>query len=328
MKTRPMRWRRAPLLRFVTGGTLLFVLVHGTTPFARTQYGGSVEPIVLTAGDVARLRDDYVRETGLEPTVADEAALVEKTIEEELIFREALARGLDRDDRSVRNWLVEQMAVLSPERTDDPDHLYARARALGLDRTDLVVRRILVQKMRLLAARVGERPPSDDELRAFYAQHRDEYRAPGRLSFWHVFVSSDERPQADASALLDAIRHRGLAPDAAVRRGDSFAVAPHVVGQSTAQIAKVFGEGFATEIATAGVGSWIGPVRSPYGMHLVWIESHDAGATPALDAVRGRIVERWQQEQRALRVAALLRELKERYPLEVASSAWRDRSRS
>src|SRR5205823_3841908 len=117
---------------------------------------------------------DYTRDTGLEPTPADEVALVGKAIEEELLFREALARDLDQHDRSARNWLVEQMRILSDDTSDDPDRLYARARALGLDRTDLVVRRILVQKMRLLAARTGEQPPGDADLAAFYADHRDE----------------------------------------------------------------------------------------------------------------------------------------------------------
>src|SRR5262252_3403533 len=99
-----MRWLRAPLVHFVAGGFALFCAMHrwplaaGTPPAA---------PVVLTADDVERLRTDYTRDTGLEPSAADEAALVEKAVEEELLFREALARGLDQHDRSVRNWLVE-----------------------------------------------------------------------------------------------------------------------------------------------------------------------------------------------------------------------------
>src|SRR5207247_1982095 len=91
-----MRWLRAPLVHFVAGGAVLFWLVH-----VRPQHRTS--PIVLTAGDVDRLRVDYTRETGLEPTTADEAALVDKALQEELLFREALARGLDRNDRSLPN---------------------------------------------------------------------------------------------------------------------------------------------------------------------------------------------------------------------------------
>jgi len=310
-----MRWLRAPLVHFVAGGAAVFWLAHGV-PRAGTA------PIVVTAGDVGRLRLDYTRETGLEPTPADEAALVEKALQEELLFREALARGLDRNDRSVRNWLVEQMRVLSDGTPDDDERLYTRALKLGLDRTDVVVRRILVQKMRLLAARTGERRPGDAELEAFYAGHRDEYRPPDRVTFWHVFVHAD----TDADALLARIR--GDAPEDAARWGDSFGVPPHVIAQSPSQVDKLFGPEVARMVTRAGIRTWIGPVRSPYGLHLVWIEARVPGTPPLFAAVRERVLERWQDEQRGLRVAALLRDLERRYALRVESAAWRERSAS
>jgi hypothetical protein len=320
-----MRWLRAPLFHFVAGGAALFAAVHGRSPGRP-----AAEAIVVTAGDVARMRSDYARETGLEPSRDDEAALVDKAVREELLFREALARGLDRNDRSVRNWLVEQMRVLADDGRDDPEQLYAQARALGLDRTDLVVRRILVQKMRLLAARTDERPPSAEELAAFYAAHRDEYRTPDRLTFWHAFVSSDAHGSAlarDAHTLLETLRGAGR-PSAGVVAGDPFAAPSHVVGQSSAQIAKVFGADFAATIARGDLNAWTGPVASPYGLHLVWIERHDAGDAPPLESVRGRVLERWQDAARARRLVVLLEELERRYPVQVESSAWRDRRRS
>lgn len=331
MSRRANAWLRAPVLHFLVGGGALFCLVHGSAP--RLGAGGAVraQPVVLTEADVAGLRRDYARDTGMEPTAADEVALVERALDEELLFREAIARGLDRRDRSVRNWLVQQMAVLAPEEEGDADALYARARGLGLDRSDMVVRRIVVQQMRLLAGRIGERPPSDAELETFYDRHRDEYRMPDRLSFWHVFVSSEPHGggmPARAADVLAEIRRGDVPPAVAARRGDAFALAPHVVGRSATQIAAVFGPAFAERVRTEETGRWIGPVRSPYGLHLVWIESRAAGAPPPLEAVRGRVTERWLEEQRTARVAALVRELRSRYPVEVASTAWRDRSRS
>ena len=318
-----MRWLRAPLLHFLAGGAALFWLVHGSSP--------PTAPVVVTARDVSRLRLDYTRETGLEPTPADEAALVEKAIEEELLVREALAHGLDRNDRSVRNWLVEQMRVLSDDTTDDADRLYARARALGLDRTDLVVRRILVQKMRLLAARTGERPPSDADLEAFYADHRNEYRPPDRVTFWHVFLASSAHGSStlsDAEARLARLRRQAHNPEEAVRQGDSFSVPPHVIAESPSRLEKLFGAELAMTVQRAETRTWIGPVRSPYGMHLVWIEAREPGTPPPLAAVRDRVLERWQDEDRTRRAAELLRDLARRYPLRVESAAWRQRGAS
>jgi peptidyl-prolyl cis-trans isomerase C len=314
---------RAPLVHFAVGGAVLFRLVYGPAPFAAAARDSA--PIVITADEVARLRGAYTRETGLEPTADDEAALVGKAVEEELLFREAVARGLDRNDRSVRNWLVEQMAVLSEDRAD-PDALYARARALGLDRTDAVVRRILIQKMRLLASRIDELPPSDDVLRAFYQEHVGDYVPPARISFWHVFVGA---PASDrATALLASFRSDARAPADAVRAGDSFAVPAHLVAQSPERIAKLFGPEFAARLAGAETRQWIGPVPSAYGSHLVWIEAREPATPPAFDSVRERVRERWQDDQRRKRVQDLLRDLEERYPLRIESAAWRQRSAS
>jgi hypothetical protein len=305
------------------GGAVLFWLAHERPP--------SPLPVVVTAGDVERLRVGYTRETGLDPTPADEAALVEKVVEEELFFREAVARGLDRYDRSVRNWLVEQMRVLSEDTGDDADHLYARARDLGLDRTDLVVRRILVQKMRLLAARTDERQPSETELAAFYAAHRDEYRPPDRVTFWNVFLASSvhgDDTAREADATLARLRDPERPLEAATRLGDPFSVPPHVVGQSAVQLAKLFGPAFASALEHGTVGGWIGPVPSPYGLHLVWVEAREPGAPPLLGALRQRLLERWQDEDRTRRLGVLVRQLERRYTLRVESAAWQARRAS
>ena len=321
---RPRRWLRAPLVHFVAGGAALFAMVHGS-PSAPV----ALEPVVVTAADVARLRSDYVRETGLEPSDADEAALVDTAVEEELLFREALARGLDRNDRSVHGWLVEQMKVVSDGADAAPEALYARAQALGLDRTDLVVRRILVQNVRLLLARADEETPSDAVLAAFYDAHRDDYAMPGRVTFWHVFVSSDLHGPAlrrDAEVLLERLRRAGRPPVPTV--GDPFVVPAHVVAQSPSQVAKLFGAGFADTLGGIEASAWAGPIASPHGVHLVWVERREASEASPLEAVRGRLLVRWQDERRARVLRELVADLKRRYPLQIESSAWQHRSRS
>jgi hypothetical protein len=76
-----MRLLHTPLLHFVAGGSLLFVLVRaGSSP--PPAYGERTsEPVTVVAADVARLRDDYTRETGLPATADDEAALVDQAID-------------------------------------------------------------------------------------------------------------------------------------------------------------------------------------------------------------------------------------------------------
>lgn len=323
-----MRWLRTPLLHFVAGGALLFV----ATRVVRATSGNDPAPaaaVVITAADVAQMRSAYAIETGLEPTAADEAALVEDAIAEELLFREAVSRGLDRNDRAVRSWLVEQARILSDGANASEDQLYARALELGLDRQDLVVRRILVHKIRLLASHVGDDETRDDELRAYFESHADAYRLPERISLWHLFLrraSSGDDPAADAVQRLAALRTRQTAPQDAVRTGDSFALPSHLVAQSPPQLEKIFGARFARDVLASPERAWSGPFTSPYGVHLVWVERHDPGAMPPFADVRGRVLEGWREERRAERLSALLRELKQRFPLHVESAAWRAKS--
>src|SRR5262249_31169533 len=148
-------------------------------------------------------------------------------------------------------------------------------------------------------------------------------RTPGRVSFWHVFVASavhGTRTASDADGLL--ARLAGIPPAEAAARGDTFAVAPHVIAQSPRQVEKLFGAALATAVEHAETGTWVGPVPSPYGLHLVWVEAREPGASPPLAAVRQRVVERWQDEARTRRVGAMLRQLERRYLLQVESAAW------
>jgi hypothetical protein len=101
-----------------------------------------------------------------------------------------------------------------------------------------------------------------------------------------------------------------------------------VIAQSPPQLEKLFGAELATTVRRAETRTWIGPVPSPYGMHLVWIEAREPGNPPPFDAVRERVLERWQDEHRTRRVVELLRDLERRYPLRVESAAWRQRSAS
>jgi hypothetical protein len=321
-----MRWLHAPLLHFLAGGALLFGVWRLMAP-APVAAGAAAAPIVISAGDIAQMREAYTTETGLQATDDDEVKLVDRAVDEELLFREAMARHLDRGDQSIRNWLIEQMRVLADDPRVDEQTLYSRALALELDRKDLVVRRILVQKMRLLAARSGEGEIDEAVLRDYYAAHAADYAQAPRVTIWHVFLAADRDadPAGDAAALLAELQRGGVAPADAVGRGDPFPLPSHLASQSRQQLEKVFGGAVAAAALDAAPHTWVGPLPSPVGLHLIWVERRDAVATPPFDSVRGRVTEAWYQEARARRLAELLRELRARSALRVESRPWNER---
>src|SRR5581483_11723945 len=80
-------------------------------PRARRRAARRPRPVESSARpriviDVARLRETWAAEHGAPPSGAAEAALVRDAIDEEVLYREALARGFDRRDATVRERLV------------------------------------------------------------------------------------------------------------------------------------------------------------------------------------------------------------------------------
>jgi len=326
------RWLRLPIVHFLVLGGLLFVLdrVLLAAPAAR-QGEPARAPIVFDRARIEGIRADYTQQTGLVPTADDEAALVDQALDDELLYREALALGLDQHDRSVRWRLIQKMQFLSdePESAGDDEGLYRRALELGLDQDDVVIRRILVQKMRLLLSLPKpDEEPSDAELQAYYDAHRADYRQPARVSFTHVFLSADRRGDAldaDAAALGARLRAEAPRPQAAVALGDHFPLSHRFEQASERHIAKLFGPEFAAGVLAIESDDWVCPVGSAYGVHCVLVTERIAPSDPPFESVRRQVLQRVRAERRDERLLAALVRLRGEYALQIDSESWRRR---
>jgi hypothetical protein len=103
------RWTREPLVHFLAAGAAIFLLLawrgEEADPASRT--------ITVTREDRARLALQWERSTGRIPTDAELDALTERHVREEVLYREALRLGLDRDDAVLRKRLANKMDYLA-----------------------------------------------------------------------------------------------------------------------------------------------------------------------------------------------------------------------
>jgi peptidyl-prolyl cis-trans isomerase C len=148
------------------------------------------------------------------------AELVEETqrwIDEEVLYREAIARGLDRDDPIIRQRIAARMSYVLEQATPIPE-------------------------------------PSDAELRAWFDAHRDRWSVPERVDFTHVFVAGTD---ARATAKLDELERQlrdGAAPE---RLGDRFSGGHRYRGRRVEDLAQAFGDQFASGLAEQAPGTWV-----------------------------------------------------------------------
>lgn len=311
---------RAPLLHFLLlGGVLLAARSWWDARVGADA--GSRPRIVLTAGDVDRLRAEWTEAHGTPPGPAAEGTIVQDAVDEEILYREALAAGIERRDDAVRERLVRLGGFLGEDGARDRDALEREARRLGLERSDVVIRRHLVDMMRLAAARPAPADmPTEADLQAYLEGHAADFATPPQLRLTHVYLSEDAHGVAlerDAAALLHELRRMDAGPDAAALWGDPFIRGAQVGPASHADLERIFGSDFARAVEDAPVGTWVGPVRSSYGLHLIEVHERVAARMPPLAAVRNQVLLRVLEERGARRAKERMRLLRARYEVQV-----------
>ena len=236
--------------------------------------------IHVGAGTVRALREEFIHREGRAPTAAEESAEIRRWTDEEMLYREAVS--------------------------------------LGLDRSDAILRRRLVQKMQFLTEGMTPVPaPSGADLAAYFAAHASEYVLGGTTSFRHVFLAN--RPGADRAAEAERLRQRLLrsAQDGVASAGEPFLHGSRFDHWSEEQITNLFGRPFAAAVTAAAPGRWIGPLASPYGLHIVYVDAHTPAHPAALAEVRERVAADWRAaKRRALDQQAVVR-LREKYAVRI-----------
>ena len=183
------------------------------------------------------------------------------------------------------------------------DILYREALALGLDKDDTIVKRRMAQKMQFLAEDVAaQQEPTSDELQAWFAAHTDMFTVPARISFRHLYFSPDKRGGGARDDAEKALAGLAGAPQNAAFTGsvgDHFMFQDYYGDRAPQAIAGEFGPEFADAVAKLEPGSWQGPVKSGYGWHLVFVDNLVAGRVPAFEEVEQEVKTAWLGTQKA-----------------------------
>jgi hypothetical protein len=291
---------RAPALHFAAIGALLFALTSARERAVTLEVVR--EPIAVSAAQVEALVASYERRAGRPASTDEVRALVEAEVEEEVLFREALTHGLDRNDKGVAWRLVEKMTFLSDHDAPGDASLLEQATGLGLAEGDPIVRRIVVEKMRIALRSVARETPSDAELQAWVERHRERFEQPGRVVLSQAVLTRDRRGDAfaaDAAALSAALRGSAAPAEEGVQHSDPTAFPTRAWALSDDEVAGRFGAAFAQAMAALPAGRWSAPIESPYGLHVVLVHERSRGGLPPLDAVRSRALLGYVAERRA-----------------------------
>jgi hypothetical protein len=320
-----LRW---PPLHFALVGALLFAgesALRVGEPSATDERPATEERLRVEVTDrhVRALVAQHERRVGQSANAATVRVLVDRFVEEEILYREALRLGLASDNPAVVLRLRQKLEFLDEGHADgmEDEAVLREAAELGLADEDVVLRNMFVRNMRLLLARQGDRPPTETELESHLQQNAEDFRAPARVSWRHVLLAKPERGaprRAAANALLQRLRNEGLPPEEAAELGDPFAGGHMFRGMSRQRIETRFGSDFADAVFVLEEGRWSDPIASPFGLHLVRVEQHTPERVPGLEEVRDRVLLSWRGEQRKAHLEQAVAGLRARYDVVVA----------
>ena len=247
-------------------------MLLGAALFAASRFvgpaSGKAAPnpqIVLTLADLQQLQIGFAAQWQRAPTPEELVGLVETRVKEEVLYREALAMGLDKDDT--------------------------------------IVRRRMAQKMEFLAEDVAAaHEPTTDELKAWFGSNTKLFEQPARVTFRSLYFSPDRRgPHAkeDAEKALPKLAGRPAGWPGAASLGDPFMMADYMADRTPDQIAKDFGPPFAKALLAQKAGAWTGPIGSGYGWHLVFVDSLTPSRIPTFEEVEPDVKTAWLATRKA-----------------------------
>lgn len=271
------RWLREPLLQFLVVGVLLFGVWKAVSPDSYAP--GQTDRIVLTDDDLEQLATTWIMAGRALPSPEQMQRLVDDRVREEVLYREALALGLDKDDT--------------------------------------IVKRQLARKMEFLAEDVSKlEEPKPEVLKAWLEKNKERFTLPPRISFRHVYFSPDRRGamvRADAERVLSQLAGKPMDAPGIETVGDPFMFQQYYGDRAYDDFARQFGPPFARALVQLPPGAWTGPIASGYGWHVVFVESLTPQRTPDYEEIEADVKSAWLEDRRNEVRARMYEAMRARY---------------
>jgi hypothetical protein len=272
------RFLHEPLFHFLLIGALLFAVDHYVNPMG----GGAAllsKQIQLSVDDLAQLVVLFQAQWQREPTTEELSRMVEQKVQEEVLYREGLAMGLDKDDT--------------------------------------IVKRRMVQKLQFLAEDVAAaREPTTAELKSWFEKNKGMFAQPPRVSFRHLYFSPDRRGQSarnDAEKALAKLAGQPEDTKLAAALADPFMFQDYYRDRAPDYLGKEFGPQFALAVSKLAPGFWQGPIESGFGWHLVFVDTLIPGRVPAFEEIETDVKTTWLGEQKAQAWEKAYKEMRAKY---------------
>jgi len=272
---------REPLVQFLLIGSC----IYGLYAWVGTPAEDATESsIIVDAARVESLSRQWQQRWNRPPTRQELDGLIDSFVREEILYRQAIAMGLDVGDPITRRRMAQKLEFVT---------------------NDLAL--------------LNE--PTSDQLEQYFDENQARYRDSDLITFHQVFLDPDARGEAtleDAAGILAELQAASDPEAAALDAGDRIMTERYFNQASEIEVQRQLGSGFAQAVMKLEPGQWHGPVLSGYGVHLVCVREVQDAPPPIFEDVKQRVLEDWQTEQQEIFNAEFYEGLASRYDIVIA----------
>ena len=227
----------------------------------------------------------FVADALLRDTDEDRVIVVDESIRSEIAQRAETNLGHTPSAEEL------QSAILSWTKQEV---LYREGVLREFDVHDPGVRSRVASRMaQVLASSVVLEPPTEAELREYFALTPGRWADPARIDFTHVFVEGrDDASEARAQELLELLQ-AGASPTGL---GDRFSGGRRYRGRTFEDLELSFGPEFTQGMDEERIDTWI--LRpSRVGFHVVRLDARSTQSSPTFEQAADRVRRDWEIER-------------------------------
>jgi hypothetical protein len=224
--------------------------------------------IYISDQEVISLINAWKSQVGREPTDDEISRIINNLVQEEILYREALNLGLEREDKIIKRRLAQKISFLKQES-------------------------IL-------------KDFSQKEIIDFYKANRDKYYVPDSYTFTHKFFASNNNSKERAQNHLN--NSNGL-----YENSDPFFLGKNFADVSSLEINSNFGSSFSSYFKNPPINQWIGPYKSSFGHHNLYITNYTPGFHPTLEEIYNQLLVDLNQLKRDSAISDFIKEVGPEY---------------
>ena len=264
------RVRREPLV--------LFLLIGGALVAAWGLLGPSgIETIQIDQEILRALEKRQADLLGRELTAEEREEVRESYVEEEVLLREAVRRGLQWSDPRVRQRLTRIVRGAMTENVPDP---------------------------------------SLAQLEAYYRDNIERYTAPASMTFEQVVYPWGKNELTEIE-LVNVKTALGRGADATSFGASTPVLPRLMKRQSRADLVRRLGVDFTNTIEPLRPAVWHGPIESIAGIHFVRVLERHPSQVAAFEDLESYLRQDWLMEQMRALQQSRIDEIRARYRIEI-----------